>query len=125
MNSVSIVVWVIVVAAVCCAGYYAVRRFRKGSACCGPKSEGLKRTGAADRNKANYPYQAEAYITMMTCDKCAAKVENALNAVDGIWAKVSIGSKKAVIRSKTPVDEKALRKTIHQAGYGVGAFRID
>lgn len=107
------------------AGYAVFRTWRRakeGSACCGPIQQGVKRTGSADRNKAHYPYRAEAEITLMTCDRCAAKVENALNALDGVWAEVRIDTKKALIRSKEPVEESVIRSTVHQAGYGVGAF---
>ena len=80
--------------------YKTISRSKQGSACCGGHEENIKRVGPSDRNKSHYPYEAKADIMGMTCDNCAARVENALNKLDGIWASVSINSKKAKILSK-------------------------
>ncbi|WP_207640362.1 MULTISPECIES: cation transporter [unclassified Butyrivibrio] len=36
----------------------------------------------------------------MVCSNCATRVENALNRNDGIYARVDLGNKKAVIHAK-------------------------
>jgi copper chaperone CopZ len=123
MNAVSILLIGLLAAVVLLAAAAAVRRMKKGSACCGPKGETVKRTGVSDRNKQHYPYLAEAVITQMTCDNCAARVENALNREEGIWAKVRIDTHKALIRGKQPVDREKVRRAVVREGYGMSAFK--
>ena len=106
------------------AGFTALRRLRRGSACCGEREAAPKRVGVTDRNKAHYPCTVEMQISGMTCENCARRVENALNGQDGIWASVRIDTHKAVVRCKTAPDEAALRDVVRQAGYVVSSFQI-
>ncbi|MBQ9197971.1 MAG: heavy-metal-associated domain-containing protein [Clostridia bacterium] len=94
-----------------------VRKARKGGGCCGDINENEKRQKSSDRNKADYPYELTLTIGGMTCENCAVKVENALNALDGVWAKVDIGSHTARIRSKIPPEEQKIRQAVVRAGY--------
>ena len=111
--------------AVGCASaiYYSVRRARKGSGCCGDIAGKVRRTGPADHKRSLYGFRAEAEITGMTCDNCAARVENALNSLEGIWASVRIDTGKARILSKETVDERKIREAVRGAGYGVGKLK--
>ncbi|MBP3871828.1 MAG: heavy-metal-associated domain-containing protein [Faecalicoccus sp.] len=104
--------------------YKTISRSRKGSACCGEHEGSIKRIGPADRNKSHYPYEASADIMGMTCDNCAARVENALNKIDGIWASVSIDSKKAKILSKEPLDVHSIKDAVIEEGYGIDNIEI-
>lgn len=125
MNAVSILLLLAVAALVGYAVYRTYVRSRKGSSCCGSVPEKVRRIGAADRDRSHYPHRAQAQITQMTCDNCAARVENSLNAIDGIWAQVRIDSRNALIRSRQPIDEALIRSAVHQAGYGVGDIKIE
>ncbi len=125
MNVFSILILLVLVAGIIMAFSVSARRMKKGSSCCGEKGEKVPRNGVSDRNKAHYPYRAEAVITQMTCDNCAARVENALNREDGIWATVRIGTGKAVIRAKKPIEQEKIRHIIAQTGYGMGAFTVE
>ena len=60
----------------------------------------------------------------MTCENCARRVENALNGLDGVWAKVDIGIHRADVRTKTPPDENALLESVRQAGYVVTQINL-
>lgn len=88
--------------------------------CCGgsggPKEKKIK---VADRNAEHYPYQSVAVIDGMVCGNCATRVENALNSMDGVWAKVDLSKKQALIRSKTPLEEQAVRSAVRNQGYTV------
>lgn len=104
--------------------YKTISRSKQGSACCGKHEENIKRVGPSDRNKSHYPYEAKADIMGMTCDNCAARVENALNKLDGIWASVSINSKKAKILSKEPIDISLIKNAIIKEGYSIDHIEI-
>ncbi len=103
--------------------FWAIRQIRrkavKGGGCCGEREEAVKKTGAADRNKRHYPYACRLRIGGMTCDNCARRVENALNALPGTWASVTISDKQAVVRMKEKLSEKELRQAVSAAGYAV------
>ena len=96
-----------------------VRRSRKGGGCCGEHEETVKRASVSDRNRAHYPYETVLRIGGMTCDNCARKVENALNALPGTSAKVRIDTKTAIVRTKEAPDEALLRTAVSDAGYVV------
>ena len=101
------------------AAWKTANHFQKGGGCCGEHEQSQGKTGAQDRNKAHYPWEVTVKIGGMTCENCAAKVENALNQLDGVWAKVSISSHSARVLCKTPPDEASLRQAVQQAGYVV------
>ena len=92
-------------------------RARKGGSCCGERQQTEERNKVFDRNKDHYSYAITIPIGGMTCENCAVKVQNALNSLNGVWAKVDIAEHKAHIRCKEAPDEKLLRQTIISAGY--------
>ena len=104
-------------AAIAAAVWMTVRRVRKGSACCGDKAPTVARTGPKDKRRADYPYTAVLHITGMTCENCARRVENALNAQDGVLAKVDLGTATARIRTSAPPDTRRLCGIVAAAGY--------
>ena len=106
----AILLWAVVTAA---------RRFRRGSECCGEHGASVKRIRVRDRNPSHYPYAVTLTVGGMVCENCAAKVENALNALGGVWASVDQGTGRAVVRAVTPPDEDALREAVRKAGYAV------
>lgn len=95
-----------------------VKKLRSG--CCGSGGDGPeKRIRVADKNKEHYPYVVSAEIEGMVCGNCAARVENALNSMDGVWAKVDLSNKRALIRSKAPVKEEDIKSAVRKQGYTV------
>lgn len=59
------------------------------------------------------------HIEGMTCGHCQARVEKALNALDGVEAKVNLDEKQAVVTSTGKLDEDALVHAVEEAGYEV------
>jgi Cu+-exporting ATPase len=58
-------------------------------------------------------------IEGMSCGHCSARVEKALNAIEGVNAKVDLESKKAVVELSSDLSDEELRKTVEDAGYEV------
>ena len=119
----NIVLIFLLLALIAWAVWRTVQKSRKGGGCCGEHQEAEKRVGIADRNKAHYPHSLSLQIGGMTCVNCARKVENALNSLDGVWAKVAIDTRSARVLCKTPPDEAAIREAVRQAGYTVTEYR--
>lgn len=94
-----------------------IKRLRYG--CCGggQNEKEQKRIRVKDRDKSHYPYSASLEIDGMTCSRCAARVENSLNAIDGTWAKVNLEKKYALVRMKTRLDEDTIKQAVRDAGY--------
>lgn len=110
---------VVLVIAVVGAVLAVRRRATKGSACCGEHEAAPARKRVADRNKTHYPYETTLHVGGMTCDNCAARVENALNELPDTWATVSIGTHEASVRTKAEPDIAAMRDAVSRAGYVV------
>lgn len=58
-------------------------------------------------------------IEGMSCSHCQMRVEKALNAVDGVKAKVSLKDKNAAVTLSKDVSDEALKQAVEDAGYQV------
>ena len=60
------------------------------------------------------------HIDGMHCESCRNRVTAAINALDGVCAKVSLEKRCATVSYERTLDTELLRKSIERAGYGVG-----
>lgn len=98
-----------------------LKKLRGG--CCGAGGDApQKKVKVEDRNKEHYPYRAVVTIDGMVCANCATRVENALNSMAGVWAKVDLSKKQAEVLSKAPLEEQAVRSAVRKQGYTVMKF---
>ena len=58
-------------------------------------------------------------IEGMSCGHCKKRVEDALNALDGVQAEVDLDKKEALVEMDQVVEDKILKDTVEQAGYEV------
>lgn len=58
-------------------------------------------------------------IEGMTCSHCQARVEKALNAIQGVKAKVDLMKKAAVVSFDSDIDDTVFKDAITEAGYEV------
>lgn len=58
-------------------------------------------------------------IEGMMCTHCSGRVESALNAIDGVSAKVDLEKKTAAVTLSADVSDEVLRKAVTDAGYEV------
>ena len=100
------------------AAWRTIRRARRGSVCCGEREADVARVKSRARS-AQLPYETTLAIGGMTCENCARRVENALNALPDTRARVDIATKTARVRTKTPPNVEQLRQTVRGAGYVV------
>lgn len=59
----------------------------------------------------------------MTCPHCAARIEAALNALDGVTARVNTAAKAATVECSSTVSEIDLIRAVQKAGYQVLSLR--
>lgn len=62
-------------------------------------------------------------ISDMTCPHCYVRVENALNSINGVSARVNIAARTATIHCEIPVDDITLIRAVQNAGYKVTALK--
>ena len=77
-----------------------------------PKS--MKKAG---NGKGEDNMEKTLYIEGMSCMHCAGRVENALNAIEGVKAHVDLKKKRATV--ETDADDAVLIKAVEDAGYKV------
>ena len=96
---------------------FVIKSYTKklASGCCGGGDAEIK-VKVADKNRAHYPYAATLTVDGMMCAACETRVENALNAIDSVWAKASSSDGRVEVLMKTSVDEDAFRKVVNELG---------
>ena len=62
-------------------------------------------------------------IEGMMCTHCSGRVESALNAIDGVSAKVDLEKKTAAVTLSADVADEVLRRAVTDAGYEVVSIR--
>lgn len=83
-----------------------------------PKPEELQNQLENKENKGEFAMtEKNMKIEGMACGHCSARVEKALNAIDGVSATVDLEAKTASITLTKPVDDQVLIKAVTDAGY--------
>ena len=69
--------------------------------------------------KKEFPMKKTMQIDGMTCPHCYVRVENALNNISGVSARVDAAAKKAIIQCDHAIDDITLIRAVQKAGYTV------
>ncbi len=69
--------------------------------------------------KPNIMKQKILLIEGMSCGHCSMRVEKALNALEGVTAKVDLAEKKATVLFNNDLSDDKLKKAVEDAGYEV------
>ena len=124
MNAPTLIIIVVIAILMVFAVRRAYRVFSLKDDCCGggpkaPKAKKVAVVTVEDTDEANYPYSLDVRVKGMTCEKCVERVQNALNAQPGTWAKVDLASGTAHILAKSPIVRDAVERAVEDAGYYV------
>lgn len=114
---------VVIIAVIAVIAVFAIRntvkRFGGDCGCGGSGGSSVIPVEPADKNAANYPFSALATINGMTCSNCEMRVKNALNSLDGVWAKkVSHKKNSAELLLKSKDSAEAIKAAVEKGGYG-------
>lgn len=105
---------------------YSSRFFiiRLSAGCCGGSGQPyIPRIKVLDQNRNHYPYHRILKIDGMFCGNSAVRVENALNSIEGVWAKVNLLKEEVDLYMKLDMDEAVFRAAVRDAGYLVCGSR--
>ena len=92
----------------------ALKHFRGEGGCCGGGAAPAPSFKAPDADM-NESFTIK--IGGMKCANCAARVQAAINTIDGVSARVSFSEGTAVVRARSQSQETAVRQAVVKAGY--------
>ncbi len=119
MNIADIIVLLIVAVLMVFACRGTLKHFRGEGSCCG---------GGSTITSENKTLSGEILgkkvvkISGMHCENCAAKVKNAINAINGASAQVDLEKQSAIIAYDREIKDKVIINAIEKAGYEVIAI---
>lgn len=92
------------------------RKHFRGGGCCGSGSNTIR-----TKKKLTQPELGHLTMTIqgMHCENCQARVENALNRLDGVACRVNLRKKTALVTYSRPVEPEALKELVEKLGYTV------
>ena len=116
----TIVIVIILVVVLFFAIKNSIPHFRGEGGCC----------GGSGKEKLVKPAKLEHVIATkvveidgMRCENCHRRVQNALNSIEGVNAKVNGEKKQAVVKIGKEIEDSELQKLINGLGYKVVAIR--
>ena len=124
MNAPTLIILIVIIVGMVFAGRRMYRVFSLKDDCCGggpkePKSKKAKPVEVTDTDEANYPHELTVRVKGMTCEKCVERVQNALNALPGTWARADLATGETRILAKAPIDRDTIERAVEEAGYYV------
>lgn len=117
MENLVIIVLLVLVVAIALS---RTRKHFKGGGCCGSGGNIIR-----DKKTLTEPKLGEKTLLIqgMSCENCEIRVENALNRLDGVSARVSYKKKRAQVSYSREISNDTLRQTVERMGYQVTEIR--
>ena len=88
------------------------------NSCCGT-AEAVSSVKVEDTDPAHYPHHYRLAVSGMKCSNCARNVENALNSIPGVWARISLGKQEADVLTKIPQTPDTFAQALQKTPYGL------
>ena len=104
--------------------YHTVQKIRgkAKSSCCGtPEIRTVRKVD--DTDESHYPFTYLIKIDGMKCSGCASNVENALDDMEGVWARVSLGNREARVLSKREYNKEDFEAALTGLSYSIAGFK--
>ena len=124
MNTTTIIIYIIAAVLIIYGVYYTVQKFRgkAKSSCCGtPEVKSVRKVD--DTDEGHYPYRYTLTVDGMKCSGCASNVENSLDNMDGVWAKVSLGRREARVLAKKEYTKEDFDEALSKTSYKIADFK--
>ena len=91
-------------------------RGRAKNTCCGT-AEAVSSVKVEDTDPSHYPCHYRLVIGGMKCSNCARNVENALNSMPGVWARISLAKHEASVLTKLPQTAEQFAQALQKTPY--------
>lgn len=114
------IIIVAIVAAIVVIAILRTRKHFQGGGCCGSAGNTIR-----DKKTLSEPKIGEKIMTIegMTCENCEIRVENALNRLEGVAAKVNWKKRTAIVSYSREISDAELKASVEKKGYKVIAIR--
>ncbi len=93
-------------------------RGKSKNSCCGT-AEAVSSVKVEDTDPAHYPNHYKLTISGMHCSNCARNVENTLNKMPGVWARINLGKQEADVLTKTPQTAESFSEALKTTSYSL------
>jgi copper chaperone CopZ len=124
MNTTTIIIYIVAAVLIVYGAYYTVQKFRgkAKSSCCGtPEVKSVRKVD--DTDESHYPFRYMLTVDGMKCSGCASNVENSLDNMDGVWAKVSLGRREARVLAKKEYTKEDFDEALSKTSYKIADFK--
>lgn len=117
----TIIVAVILIAAVAFALRPCIKHFKGSGGCCQGGDAPVK----SGKKVLEGEIIAKKIITIdgMHCDNCRKSVEKSINEIDGALAKVNLEKREATVLMTREIEDKELKEAVRKAGFF--AMKVD
>lgn len=95
-----------------------MKHFKGQGGCCGGGSDYVSK-----KKLKNVVAKKIVIVNGMTCEHCKARVERAINDMEGMVAKVNLKKKEVVVSMENEVSDEMIKNAIEKAGYEVEGIR--
>ena len=111
---INVIICLIIAALAVVAFFSARKHFQGKSGCCASSGNTIE-----EEKQLTEPVILEktAAIEGMKCDNCRIHVQNALNRIDGVYAKVNLKKQTASIKYTKEVSDETVENAVKDAGY--------
>lgn len=105
-----------ILAVVLVLGVVRMGKHFRGGGCCGSGSNTIR-----SKKTLTEPVLGQFTMTVegMHCENCQARVENALNRLEGVACKVNLRRKTALVSYSRPFSQEEARSIVEKLGYSV------
>ena len=123
MDITTIIIYIVAAALIIFGIYHSVQKARgkAKSSCCGtPEVKSVRKVD--DTDESHYPYRYMLTVDGMKCSGCASNVENSLDNMEGVWARVSLGRREARVLTKKEYKKEDFEEALAKTAYKIVGF---
>ena len=95
----------------------SVKHFRHQGGCCGGGSYRARK-----KRLPQVKYRRRFAVAGMHCEHCKSRVEEAVNDIPGVAARVSLARGEMTVLYAEPVEEEVIRQKLQRLGYTADAL---
>lgn len=114
MGTAIVVIFLIVI--VCFAAKGSLKHYKGEGGCCGGGSEETK---VKKQKLKDVVSKKRIVIDGMMCENCRKTVENALNSIENVNAKVNLSKKEAIVKLGENMSDDVFIQVVRNKGYKV------
>lgn len=110
------IILILILIAIAAIALLRGRKHFKGGGCCGSGSNTIRTHKKLDQPVIG---QYVLHIEGMHCENCQARIENAIDRLDGVSCETNLRKKTATVSYSQQIDPERIWETVEKLGYTV------